>query len=154
MIHAALSCVGIKEVGPDNCGLEVELFQSTVSKPEAQSWCLSFLQSLIAFSESAYNVESHLPATESVSALWDSAPGELKLVAPMVGAIVCWAKNGSTLGHCGLVVGLGPEGIFTVEGNTNDGATLEREGDGVYLRARPRTFKTMHELGFLRVFNP
>lgn len=155
MVSLAVLCAGIKEVGKDNCGPEVEMFQSVVSKPLGQSWCLSFIQACIAYAEKAFNVASPLASTELVANLYDTAPIELKGGKAFPGAIAIWRHEDTGEGHCGIVLGLVQTGFYTIEGNTSDGTGIEREGDGVYVRYRPYGGQgKMKEVGFLRPFNP
>jgi hypothetical protein len=152
---AALACVGIHEEGGDNRGELVELFQETVGVAEREAWCLSFIQSLIAFVEATawFPKLSEIPATEHCLTLWQTAPQGLRLAEPQSGCIALWQHGSTQNGHAEIVLGVLSGGsLLTVGGNTGDGSGIVREGDGVYLRLRPRKSGDFKELGFLKVF--
>lgn len=155
LAHAALACVGVKETKP-NGGPLVELFQSTVGDARGESWCLSFVQSMIAYVEEMTGAKSPLNATEWVAelvkgndhpALWRSEPRQ--------GLLAVWLDQASLRGHIGIVAA--PPSVagwfYTVEGNTVARLGSQREGDGVYVRERfTGPLGSMAFKGFLRAF--
>lgn len=149
----AHSCVGVTEVGGDNKGPLVELFQSAVSRPAGQSWCLDFLQACIAYVEVETGALSPLPATELCMDLWNRSKVIMGTDTPWPGDIVIWQLGETIHGHTGLIVGMDSLRFQTVEGNTSPAAGIERNGDGVFLKNRAKGgSKTFKEVGFLRVF--
>lgn len=152
LVAAALLMVGIKEVG-DNKGPLIEAFQKVTAAPNGSPWCLSFIQALIAFTEKELGLKSPLPNIAGVFDLWNTAPRECRLALPEPGSIALWKRVGSPAGHCGLVLGAHNISFATVEGNTSNSIHIDREGDGVFFKIRPRGgLGAMVELGFLKIF--
>lgn len=153
LVEAAQACVGICEVGGDNKGPMVELFQSAISRPLEQSWCLDFVQAMVSYVELKTGITSSLAATELVLNLWDCEKGYSEVIQPQAGDIVIWQFKGTVHGHCGIVTGSDDTHWLTIEGNTSDSVDIDRNGDGVYEKRRQKGgSKTMLELGFLSVF--
>lgn len=153
LCEVAVACVGVSEVGGDNRGPVVELFQATVAKPVMQPWCLDFIQACIAYVEDTKRIKSALSATQLCAELWETAPQAAKLEKPERGDIILWRKGDTRTGHCGLVLGQDSLRYQTVEGNTSDSFGIDRNGDGVYSKNRAKGgSKTFVEVGFLRVF--
>jgi hypothetical protein len=77
-------------------------------------------------------------------------------LTPTPGCIfIMQMKNGGT-GHCGIVGdSIKSDSFSTIEGNTGPGAAVaakDREGDGIYAKARAMNFKHsdgLHLLGFI-----
>lgn len=143
-VMAAEVCVGIREVGGNNSGEKVELFQETVGAHNREPWCMSFVQTCLAYAELKTGVKSPLAATEHCMTLWNVTKIEQKVKhTPARGAIVIWNYKGTTDGHTGIFL----ESYKTkkgsmfraVEGNTESGVSngkVERDGGGVYLTER------------------
>lgn len=149
----AQSCIGVREVGGDNRGPLVELFQSVVAKPVGQSWCLDFLQACIAYVETVKRVQSPLAATELCLAFWDQGRAKSSPASPARGDIVVWRLGDTIHGHVGLIVTLDTLRYGTIEGNTSNASAIVREGDGVYSKFRARGgSKSFVEMGVLRPF--
>lgn len=153
LLLAARACLGVKEEGGDNCGPVVELFQSVVSKPCGQSWCLDFLQACIAYVEAATGLESALPGTQLVVDLWNQSKAYHAVSPPRPGDLILWRFGQSIHGHTGLIVGQDSLRYHTIEGNTSDSVGIDREGDGVYPKSRAKGGSASFvEMGFLRPF--
>lgn len=153
--RVASGCIGVTEIGGDNKGPLVELFQATVGRPEGQSWCLDFLQACIAYVEEIKEIESALPATELCMGLWTYAPSENKSDTPKLSDLVVWQYGDTMHGHVGLISDISANGDFitTIEGNTTGSKGLDTNGDGVFQKTRRRFgMGQFRELGFLRVF--
>lgn len=71
----------------------------------------------------------------------------------MPGDLILWQHGDTVQGHVGIVIAALQNGYLTVEGNTSDSLGIDREGDGVFVKLRPKggTSK-MKQLGFLRAF--
>lgn len=168
LIVEATRWLGTTEVGGDNRGPYVEIFQKSVSPGDiGQPWCLCFVQYCLQAVDklAADGGKSLLPVTGGVLDLWRRAPFAQRLASPEPGAIILWRhwKDGIAMGsgHSGIVTSMvDDENVMTVEGNTSPGPGIERNGDGVYEKAR-RIYKTadvappgatMRILGFLRAW--
>jgi hypothetical protein len=161
LIQAALACDGIQEEGGDNRGKMVEAFQATVGGVNGESWCLSFIQALVAYVEDRYNASANIPVTEMCMNLWDHAPKKFKLIEeePIPGDIIIWRYGQSMKGHCGIVIdnrGKPYLTVTTIEANTSMGATVEREGNGVAQKTQSKKgLPQKHVIGFVRIeFTP
>lgn len=163
LCYEASRWVGMTEVGGDNKGQVVELFQKVIGGANREAWCLSFVMYCIKSVDDCYNFcrmglypDSPLKKTESTIDLWNSS-SPLSKVNPSAGKIVIWEHYSSKgmrtgLGHAGIVIGFDTDGaLLTIEGNTSPSvAEINRNGDGVYKKRRPLgDVGTMKLLGFL-----
>lgn len=154
---AAESCVGIRENGGSNKGPMVELIQKTIGRAEGEPWCMSFVQTCLAYAELKTGVKSPVIPSEHCRTTWTATAKSLRVKArPGRYAIVVWGYEGKSSGHVGIVLEAAYRNnvgttFTTVEGNTNGRG--EREGDGVYFKTRD-WFRTgsLVRLGFLKPF--
>lgn len=154
LIEAVASCVGIKEIGGNNQGPMVSLFQESIDIAESQPWCLDFLQACIAWVENVMAIQSPLAATQGVVDLWNRSKSYQATNNPKPGDLILWQFEGTQKGHCGILTGSDSLTWSTIEGNTSSNDPLDRDGDGVYAKKRAKGgSKTFVELGFLRVFD-
>lgn len=133
-------------IGIDDQALSVvNRFRRAVDgKAEGEAWCVGFVQYLAREIDYLFDdmhmtasAKHALPATESTQVMW--AQATTKLSAPVAGSIVVWrSKANPLLGHCGVVIATGPDGLLTVEGNTSQPGVTgdERNGRGVWRKAR------------------
>lgn len=155
--------VGVTEVGGDNKGQIVEMFQKSVDgKASGEAWCMSFIQFCLKKADELFDeitLSSNVPCgtfkSESVLQVWNNTPAEHRC-QPHPGALMLWQfyKDGKPtgLGHAELVVGAVANGsVPTVGGNTGTGVGVQREGDGVYKRTRSIIGSPdMRVLGFIQ----
>jgi hypothetical protein len=158
--------VGTLEVGGDNSGQLVELFQKSVDgKAQKEAWCLSFIFYCIDKVDKTFNElflqsggHSPLPRGKHVLTLWNNSPQDYRIITPTPGCIMLWQfyKNGkpTTSGHAEIVTQVLADGhLSTIGGNTSDGSGVNRDGDGVYARRRSQNGSTdMKVLGYLKVW--
>lgn len=158
MLQAAIACVGIREEGGNNRGPMVSLLQDTVDGTEPWAWCMSFVQTCIAYAEAKTGVKSPVSASEHCMSVWNGTPKVQRVkIAPLPGAIIIWQKGKTQSGHTGFVLGADNKDMMTVEGNTEAGmdtnGEVVREGGGVYNCKRNKTKTgTMVVVGFLKPF--
>ena len=139
------------------------MFQKAVDgKSVGEPWCAAFTGFVIkTVDETMRALDLDVQATalalsEHVMTLWNKAPDAAKSQTPEAGSLVCWQmyKNGKATGsgHIGVVVRvIDAKQIETVEGNTNDGKGVERDGVGVYKRIRDVAGAgSMKIVGFLK----
>lgn len=145
LVEAAKACVGIREATNRNDGPMVELIQSTVGGANREAWCLSFVQTMVAYVELRCKVVSKLGVTEHCQTLWAMTPASMRVKRmPLPGAIPIWAHYSfgkkTSNGHTGLTLGADEKKFLAVEGNTTSGQTASgkvvREGGGVYFTER------------------
>lgn len=157
----AMEClVGVREHGGNNRGPLVELIQETVGSHSGEAWCMSTIQTAIAYAEVKCGVVSRFPATEHCLTAWKTAPKELHVeFSPLKGAVIIWQHGTSSNGHTGMFIEALKSNIMsTIEGNTNSGnedghGAIIRDGGGVYKTARSMLpGGEMHLLGFLKPF--
>ena len=156
LILKVKSQIGVHEVGGNNSGAVVEMYQRVIGKAEKEPWCCSFIQWCVREVDKAMSSHTLLYATESTQMLWTKTPQVARLPKPEPGCVVVWTKFKGDLplsiGHCGIVVEvLDDDWILTVEGNTSDSTGISREGDGVYMKRRSSRILTgyMRTAGYL-----
>ena len=136
VIANAASWVGVREVGGNNMGKEVESFLSCCGLPGGYPWCggyvcYVFTQSKLKSPKGACG--SYNWAVDSLS-VYRYAGIRKKIQAGDI--FTLYYRRLGRVGHVGIVGGLiGRNTIMTYEGNTNEGGS--RTGDGVYRKARP-----------------
>lgn len=146
------AAVGIRETGGNNVGPMVELIQDTVGIASHEAWCMSLIQSGLAYAEVKTHTKSRLTASEHCLTVWREAPPISRVdIFPGPGAICIWQKGESEAGHCGMVVAADrmQRTMNCVEGNTEwgvSGNVVERDGGGIYY-----TFRSMNGTGLMRV---
>jgi hypothetical protein len=143
-LEIAISKVGVREIGGDNRGPDVEMFQRAAKIAPGQPWCMAFINwcaeqaakelgvvsPLEALSLQGF-VQAHVdyfkPRGKVLDKSADARPGDLA---------VFWYASLKRYGHVGIVERVEPGvRIFTVEGNTN--AAGGREGNAVARKERP-----------------
>jgi CHAP domain len=136
-VQAAAACLGIKEVGK-NKGTEVEEFLKTVGLSPGDAWCMSFMQTCIAYVELKLKLTSPLVTSGACMQVWNNSPLSQRVQnVPLAGAIAIWQHtNDPGHGHTGMVLDCDGVSFHAVEGNTSDGtedlhASLGQTGDGV-----------------------
>lgn len=150
--------IGVLEIGGDNRGPMVELFQKAVDGiARREPWCMAFLQYC-----AKRTVEVHggrlLPfASESCLETWNKTPPAHRSKIPQPGYWAIWQWGTSSSGHAEIVDQALPGGrMRTVGGNTAPEEAIVREGVGVYTRDRSAVISAPGErfrlLGFLKVF--
>lgn len=157
--EAAKACVGIREKTGNNDGPMVELIQQTIGNAVNESWCMSFVQTCLAYA--ALKTNKLIPIFESEHCLtvWEKTPKEQKVkITPLPGAICIWRHGNTSNGHTGIVLGCDEDTMHLVEGNTTGGSAdpngaVVREGGGCYYTVRSR-YGTggMRVVGFLKPF--
>ncbi len=157
MVLAAEACVGIREEGGNNRGPMVKLIQETVGGASGEAWCLSFVQTCIAYAEEKTGVKSPLPAGEHCMSLWNGAKSSKVKIFPARGAVIIWKHGKGPAGHTGFFLGGDGKTMKTIEGNTESGldskGNVERDGGGVYQNKRSmKANGTMVVQGFLIPF--
>ena len=159
LVYAAETCVGIREVGGNNQGRMVRLIQETVGRAEGEAWCMSFVQTCIAYVETKLKITSPIPASEHCMTVWNSTPKYLRVKSvPLPGAIIIWRRGAGPAGHTGIMTEWHrtSSSFEAIEGNTESGLAggkVERDGGGVYLTERSRSgTSSMKIMGFIKPF--
>jgi hypothetical protein len=156
---AAEACVGIREEGGNNKGPMVKLIQETIGRAQAEAWCMSFVQTCIAYAELKTGKKSPLFASEHCMTVWNKTPKLARVkIFPLTGAVIIWQHGKGPAGHTGVFLESHKTGqMLTVEGNTESGlrsdGSLERDGGGVYKCSRSmKANGSMKVVGFLKPF--
>jgi hypothetical protein len=151
LADVAMSQVGVREVGGNNRGPKIRVYQAASSlKPGPWPWCAAFVdwcvQQWLGYPEvkkwlglKHMTPEKWRPTTALAFGLIDWARKRPNTVTVLpesakakVGDIVVFDFS-----HTGIVVGVGARTIDVVEGNTNGRGTRDSEtGDGVWLKKR------------------
>lgn len=158
-ILAMKSFIGIREVGGDNRGRAVELLQMTVGDAEREAWCMSTIQSALAFVEQLLGIVSPIAVSEHCLTVWRQTPAVQRVKrAPLPGAICIWRHGTSQSGHTGATISRYVNRVGRlVEGNTSGGVgptgEIIRNGGGCYETRRSQDGAgTMRVVGFLKPF--
>ncbi len=141
-VEVVKACVGIKEI-PPNEGVEVELFQKTVSLSPGDAWCMAFLQTCLAYVEKTIGVVSPVHASGGCVDVWNNTPTSQRVkIQPLAGAIAIWQHTRDPVhGHTGMVLDCDGVTFHAIEGNTADGednlnGIVGQTGQGVRLTHR------------------
>lgn len=124
----------VRETTGKNDGPWVEAIQRTTGNKRGDPWCASFVNFVI---DIAYRDLNPLPATASCDVLLQFArKHNLLTTKPESGDVFLVMRNRNDAIHTGIVTEVLADTVRTIEGNTNrEGA---REGNGVWVRERPR----------------
>lgn len=142
-LHAAASCVGIRETGR-NRGQQIDKWNRAAGAPLGSAWCASFVTGMATAAGCR-----RLPKFPARVRSWaDPAFGLDRHSEPKRERLFYWLNPNKT-GHIGFVTRVLPFGFFaTIEGNTDDAGS--REGDGVRRRVRSvKALKRHDDWGFL-----
>lgn len=134
-VDAATKEIGVREAGGNNRGTRVETYQRAAGAHPGDPWCASFVVWCFDQAAASLGKRSPCPRTAGALALWHRAPAGAQHHEPLAGSVFVM-NHGHGQGHVGFVESVGPDLIYTVEGNTNDGGS--REGDAVERRSRLR----------------
>jgi len=152
------SCVGIREVGGNNQGPMVELIQETLGGADKEPWCMSLIQTGIAYAEEMTGIASPVYVSEHCLTVWHktNAIHRVKLI-PAIGAICIWRHGTSDSGHTACTIGeVVSKMVDMVEGNTESGIAegeVVRDGGGVYFTNRSiKASGNMKVVGFIKPF--
>lgn len=148
---------GIRET-TDNAGPLVELIQRTLGGADKEPWCMSLVQSCLAFAELKTGLRSPIHASEHCMTVWRNTPAAQRVqTIPAVGAIIIWRHGSTDSGHTGITIAPVAGRTFrAIEGNTSSGVVggkIERDGGGVYRTERSLDGAgNMRIVGFLKPF--
>ena len=149
----ALDNIGVLEVG-NNRGKAVETYQAACipAIPPGSPWCAAFV--VYRLRNAAHDLALEIPADWPRSGYcpdhgnwgrrtknWISQQDASKDFSKVrIGDLALfWFAPLNRLAHIGIVTGVFPWGVYTVEGNTSpepDEDEPEREGDGVFRKVR------------------
>lgn len=148
LVDVALREVGAHEQGGSNLGARVEVYQAATTLPiAAWPWCAAFV---------AWCLAQWIHDPKVIDTLQLADPATWRFRSARAFDLESWGRaHGASLisseapckpgdlvtysfSHCGIVVRDNGDGTFeAVEGNT--GADGSRDGDGVYLKRRPKS---------------
>lgn len=155
IVKVAKSKIGVRETGGSNRGPDVDAFiKNGGADPASQPpWCQFFAYWVYSTAAKNLGKKTSAPKVGSASGCWHSSaksgsmqismadvrsgkvklqPGDqmIRVRGKKPEDVPTVLKGGFVPGHTGVVVAVGPDRAYTVEGNTN--AAGSREGDGVY----------------------
>lgn len=167
LVEFAKIFIGVREVGGNNRGEFVSMFQKAVDgKARGEPWCAATVSYWIKTSTEILSkslgdeaLSSPLKLSESVCNFWFNNPEKYRSSKPEMGSLMLWRRwsggKPTWQGHIGLVVEIVSKDVVrTVEGNTSADGPNERDGDGVFLKNRSitRHYGSLRPLGFLKVY--
>ncbi len=142
-LEIAISKIGVREIGGDNRGPDVEMFQRAAKINRGDPWCMAFLNWCAEEAARQLGITSPLeavalqgfvqghvdhfkPKGKVLDKSADARPGDL---------VVIWYPTLKRFGHVGILEKAEPGvRVYTVEGNTN--AAGSREGNVVARKVR------------------
>jgi len=68
---ACESLVGVREKSGRNDGPIVELIQETIGRAQGEFWCMSYVQSCLAYAEVKTGIDSPIFASEHCMTVWN-----------------------------------------------------------------------------------
>lgn len=159
-VNLAVEEIGVREAG-NNRGKRVEMYQKAASIGPGEPWCAAFvvwcLSNATASLKKAYPAGCPRSGYTPDWAEWGKQHGrwiqaedaeERPDLVKRGDLILFYKPKLKRIGHIGFVGHCGPDGVWTIEGNTNEAGS--REGDGVY-----RKLRTWEEIvmgsGFVRL---
>lgn len=157
LVEIAETYKGLSEANPASLP-QIQEFQKTLgNQASGQAWCMDFVLYCVKIVEREFSQPAYLYKSQSVLEVWNKSPKIIRLQAPMPGSIMVWQmwKNSTQtiFGHAGIVTGVSPGFIDTIEGNTSAPSNvdqIDREGDGVWAKKRtPGGSSAMKVLGWL-----
>lgn len=118
--HVAAPWVGVKELNNDNRGAYIDMVGLTVDrKHKGEAYCMSWVQTIIAFIELELKMVSPLKSTEGCLDLWNSTPPAMKTTRyPLPGYIAIWQHGTSKAGHAAIVISVKDAYFKTIEANS------------------------------------
>ncbi len=156
LLRVALKYVGAYEIGGNNKGPLVEMFQKAVDgKATGEAWCMGYVQFCLKQVEQSLLLPSLLAKSELCTAVWDKSPKMCRTDKPVPGSVVIWQKwaNGKPTisGHTGIVLWPVDSNSFdSIEGNTSNSVGVVRDGDMVAVKTHFLSDNSqMRILGFL-----
>lgn len=132
-----LLSLNIREVGGNNKGEKVSWLQAVIGVFKkggtGDAWCMSFVQSLVAFIEDYYEVESPVLDSEHCVSVYLDARKILGLTTPKctIGSIYIGRHGSSERGHTVIVTEILPGNKFKNIGGNTGGGSLS-DGDGAF----------------------
>jgi len=155
--------VGISEATGRNDGKMVNLIQDTVGPPNQWPWCMSYVQTCIAYAELKTGKKSPIAVSEHCLTVWQQTPKEQRVkYLPLAGAIAIWNDEGKVTGHTEIVLSADKEWFLSCGGNTSGYFTraqvkesnyVNREGNAVVFAKRSMKSGARRKLlGFLKPF--
>lgn len=156
LIEEAKKWIGVHEDKSkgDNCGKEVEMFQKAVDgKAQKESWCMAFVQFCIKQVEQKNKIQCLVFKSEHCLTVFRESQSKV-VKDPQPGDLIIWRFGNTSNGHVGIIEKLLGEGrCMTIEGNTSNSQSVEREGDGVFSKNRSlKGSEQMRVVGFIRPF--
>jgi hypothetical protein len=154
VLNIARGFVGVREVGGNNRGPQVEAWLKRVGRPPGDSWCMACQWSWLDDACAQMRIANVIRPCSGVVRMFGRLPAATYLDAPIPG---CWGFHADTdnpgLGHIVLVDALGSPsegGVFTIEGNTTSEGARESKGStgGVWRHTPSKRPLSYFNLGF------
>lgn len=131
-----LSQVGVREATGNNDGKEVEMYLKSTGLGKGYAWCAAFVKWCFDSAQIKTTITAWSPSAENKSNYVFKA-GEWKRELKRGDVFTIYFPRLKRIGHTGFChKKFGLNSIQTVEGNTNMQGS--REGDGVYIKIRPK----------------
>lgn len=132
--------IKVREVGGNNRGKWVEIFQEAAGIGPGDPWCAAALTLASIVAEAPYPQRPDgNPASVIGWRRWAKSLGTL-IDSPGRGSI-CMHQTSESQGHIGVAVRVLGLWVYSIEGNTSSGDEgSQRDGGGLYRRVRLKSF--------------
>lgn len=132
IVQAVNQDVEVREVGGNNRGVEIDLWNTKIGVPLGSSYCVSGVQYRLRQLASLLDLKLLLPYCAGSQQLWWETAKDFKVQTPAIGRL-CVFFDKSDPGHGHLAVctgGLNADGITfpTIEYNSNSKGSNDGEG--------------------------
>lgn len=132
-----MSQVGVREATGNNDGKDVEKYLRSVKTPKGSAWCAAFVKWCFDESGVRTTITAWSPTAHNRYNIVYSNSSQVKEIQRGDVFTLYYPKL-KRIGHTGFVRRkFGMNSLETVEGNTNSAGS--REGDGVYIKIRPKS---------------
>lgn len=154
LVEAARVMINVIEEKP-NQGAVIDLMHEVGGSSAGDAWCMSFVQSCIAYVEQKLKIVSPIFHSPGCLSVWNKTPQVQRVkTLPLGGAILIWQSDQNpNLGHTGIVLDCDGTTMHDIEGNTSPSKSIDdpiaREGDGVFLCNRRWNLLESDERGLM-----
>lgn len=137
MLDIARSHVGVREIGGNNRGPQIEAWLRRVGQPPGKAYCMAFVWCCIDDTCTKLRITNVLRPRAGVVRTWGQLPPACYIDSPVPGCLGFHHDIANPgLGHVVIVDALPKDpstGVFTIEGNTSpEGGREALRGGGVW----------------------
>lgn len=139
IIQTATADIGIREIGGNNKGPEVEAILRHAGMPAGSNWCSAWVMRVLDRCDVKHTVNAWSPTSTPLSKCIYQRGKNQKFKAQPGDVFSLYYSNLGRIGHTGFVAEYkGGDSVITMEANTNAGGTRDsNSGDCIIRKKRP-----------------